>query len=235
MRKLTLRLLLPLLLLAFAAQARAQETEGPQFKMPCPQVLRLGLNKFMDVYGKKTDDYSTYGQKQAFSYYVDCKRPDNDAHANRLSGERRKQVDEAREALSKLGNAAWDMRYVEAGGGTMWGLASVGAYAEREEYMAEIIAALAKSERKQPALRRRANASVRKAQALLKRWSRTPKLEFVGKEELADQQKLYRDSLKEAREASTQLEALINVLPDAAAERTAKRMADELDAALSEE
>jgi hypothetical protein len=213
---------------------RAQDDAGPKFKMPCQQVLRLGLDKFVDVYGKKTNDYSTAGQKMAFSYYVDCKRAENDAHAKPLTEERRKQVDDVRAALTKLGDAAWNMTYVAAGGGTMYALASVGAYAVREDYMATIIAALAKPDRKQPALRRRANASVAKAQALLKRWSRTPKLEFVSKEELADQQKLYQDSIKEARDASTQLQTLINALPDAAAERTAKRMADELAAALSE-
>ncbi len=227
--------MLPLLLLAFAVQARAQDNEGPRFKMPCQQVLRLGQSKFMEVYGEKTNDYSTYGQKEAFGYYADCKRAANDAEAGRLTDEKRKKADEVREALQKLGNAAWTMRYVEAGGGTMWGLASVGAYAEREDYMATIIRALALPERKQPLLRRRANTSVRSARGLLARWSRMPKLEFASEEELANQRKLYQDSLQEARAASAQLQSLISALPDAAAERTARRMADELIAALSED
>jgi hypothetical protein len=234
MRKLARRFILPLLLLvACSPLARAQGDEATKFKMPCQQVLRLGQNKFMNVYGEKTNDYSTYGMKEGFGYYADCKRADNDAHARQLSGEKRKQADEAREALMKLGNAAWTMRYVAEGGGTMWGLASVGAYAEREDYMASIIKALALPDAKQPLLRRRANLGVRRAQALLTRWSRTPKLEFAAKEELANQRKLYQDSVKEARDASAQLQSLINTLPDAAAERTAKRMADELIAALS--
>jgi hypothetical protein len=227
--------MLPLLLLAFAAQARAQDNEGPRFKLPCQQVLRLGQSKFMEVYGEKTNDYSTYGQKEAFGYYADCKRAANDAEARRLTDEKRRQADEVREALGKLGNAAWSMRYVEAGGGTMWGLASVGAYAEREDYMATIIRALALPERKQPLLRRRANTSVRSARALLARWSRMPKLEFASQEELANQRKLYQESLQEARAASAQLQSLIGALPDAAAERTARRMADELIAALSDD
>lgn len=234
MRKLTLILVLPLLLLAFAPHARAQDDERPKFKMPCRQVLGMSLDKFMDVYGKRTNDYSTYGQKEAFGYYAGCRRADNDAHARRLTDERRRQADEAREALTKLGNAAWTMRYVREGGGTMYGLMSVGAFAEREDYMRAIIASLALPERKQPVLRRRASASVRRAQALLARSSRTPKLEFASGAELADQRKLYQDSVKEAREASAQLQSLIGTLPDAAAERVAKRMADELDAALSE-
>lgn len=201
--------------------------------MPCQQVFKLGLDKFTEVYGEKTNDYSTYGMKQAFGYYVECKRPENDASAKRLNEERRRQTDEVREALMKLGNAAWTMRYVAEGGGTMWGLASVGAYAERENYMATIIAAFAMPEKKQLVLRRRANASVRRAQALLARWSRTPKLEFTAPDDAANQRKVYQDSVKEAREASSQLQTLINALPDAAADRTAKRMADELVAALT--
>lgn len=234
MRKLILRLLFPVLLLAYSAtQVLAQDDNAPKFQMPCPQVLRLGLNKFINMYGEKTNDYSTYGMKQAFGYYVDCKRPVNDARAKRLTEERRKQVDEAREGLMALGNAAWSMRYVAEGGGTMWGLASVGAYAEREDYMTTIIAAFATTEKPQPVLRRRAKASIRRAQALLSRWARTPKLEFAGPDELENQRKIYQDSVKEAREASAKLQDLIAALPDAAAERTAKRMADELTAAFT--
>lgn len=232
MRKISLKLLLPLILLAFAPSALAQDEENPKFKMPCQQVLKLGQSKFMDVYGEKTNDYSTYGMKQAFGYYADCKRADNDTRAKRLTDERRAQVNEVREALMKLGNAGWNMRYIMEGGGTMWGLASVGAYAEREDYMATIIAA-AMPEKKSPLLRRRANASVRRARALLTQYARTPKLEFTSGDELVEQGKLYQESVKEAREASTELQSLILALPDAAAERTAKRMADELSAALT--
>lgn len=234
MRKLTLTLMLPLLLLISAQHARAQEDEAPKFKMPCAQVLRLGLNKFMNVYGKQTNDFSNYGMKEGFGYYADCKRADNDAHARRLTDEQRKQADEIRESLTKLGNAAWTMRYIAEGGGTMWSLASVGAYAEREDYMAVIIAALAQPDKKQPVQRRRAAASIKRAQALLARWSRTPKLEFAGKDELAEQRKLYQDSVKELREALAQLQSFVTALPDNAAERTAKRTADELIAALAD-
>jgi hypothetical protein len=229
MKRVLLRLLLAALMLVSASQALAQDDAGPKFKMPCTQVLLLGLDKFMEVYGEKTEDYSTYGQKEAFGYYAECKRADNDAHSRALTAERRRQADAVREALSKLGNAAWNMQYVAAGGGTMWGLASVGAYAVREDYMATIIRALATPEKRQPLLRRRADASVRRAQVLLARWSRMPKLEFTSKEEIASQRKVYQDSIKDARAAFAQLQTLVAALPDAAAERTAKRMTDELD------
>jgi hypothetical protein len=225
--------LLLLLLWACAPGALAQGDEKPPFKMPCQQVLKLGQNKFMNVYGETTGDYSTYGMKQGFGYYADCKRADNDARASRLAGDRRRQVDEVREALQKLGNAGWTMRYIMEGGGTMWSLASVGAYAEREDFMQEIIAAFAKPLTKDGRQRRRALLNVRRAQGLLARHARPPKLEFTTASEKAEQRKLYQETVKEAREAAAELQALINALPDAAAERTAKRMADELDAAFN--
>src|SRR5215213_8156419 len=137
MRKLSLRIVqhgLLLLLLTLAPAARAQDDERPEFKMPCEQALKLGLDKFMDAYGKQTEDYSTAGQKQGFEYWVNCKRPSNDAlAAQSLSEERRKQVEAAREEFNKFGTALWGLKYLEEGGGTMWGLISVGSYAEREK------------------------------------------------------------------------------------------------------
>jgi hypothetical protein len=95
MRKLSSRIALHgflLMLLALAPAARAQDEERPEFKMPCEEVLKLGLDKFMEVYGEKTQDYSTAGQKQGFEYWVNCKRPANDAlAAESLSEEKRKQ------------------------------------------------------------------------------------------------------------------------------------------------
>ncbi|MGI8836044.1 MAG: hypothetical protein ACR2H4_05335 [Pyrinomonadaceae bacterium] len=56
--------------------------------------MKLGLNKFVNLYGEQTQDYSTYGQKQAFTYYVDCLRPENDKRKLASTDVSRKQVDE---------------------------------------------------------------------------------------------------------------------------------------------
>jgi len=111
MRKSSLRIVLPLLLLIVsAAGAQAQDDLRPDFKMSCAQVLRLGQNRFMKVYGDKTQDYSTAGQKMGFEYYVKCKRPANDELATKLlhpgnglgSYEAlRSQVDDVRDELNK--------------------------------------------------------------------------------------------------------------------------------------
>lgn len=233
MRNLVMRIVLLLIFLAFAPFVLAQDADRPEFKMPCSQVLKLGLDKFTDVYGEQTQDYSTYGMKQAFAYYVDCKRPANDAKARRLGEAKRKQVDMVRDELSKIGNAAWEMTYITAGGGTMYGLMSVAAYGAREEFMATFITALA-NDRRQPAVRRRSNTSLAKAKRLIADWSRMPKIEVYGDESLADKQKNYRDSLKELKDAATRLQTMIRDLPDAAAQRAAAHLVSELDTELGE-
>ena len=236
MRKLILRITLPLLLLAFAPLAYAQDEERPEFKMPCQEVLKLGLNKFTDIYGEKTQDYSTVGQKQAFEYWVNCKRPANDAlAASRLSDEKRKQVHAAREELNKFGSALWGLRYLEEGGGTMWGLISVGAYAERENFMESLIKTLAMPERRSPRARRNVNASLAKIQ----RWladgdSRKPFTEGSEPEDVAPRNQGYQDTIKETQDALAKLRALLSTLPDAAASSLATQMASEAKNALED-
>ena len=240
MRKLIPPILLSLLVLASAARhvyAQEEKEQPPPFKMPCAQVVKLGLDKFTEVYGEKTQDYSTYGMKQALGYYVDCRRPANDAEAQRLPEGRRRQVYAVREHLAKLGNAAWDMAYIEAGGGTMYGLLSVSAYAAREDFMTTLIKALAQAEQQQrsrPVARRRANQSMARARRLLARWSRVPKMKDYSWDSPEEMRRQYLNSVGAAREAVAQLQLLVGELPDAAAERVAKRMADELDAGIEE-
>jgi hypothetical protein len=240
MRTRFLRITLPIILLALSApgvyaQANQQEDERPEFKMPCEQVLRLGLDKFTDVYGERTQDYSNFGMKAAFAYWVDCKRPANDAlAAKRLSEEKRKQVDAAREELNKLGNALWSLRYFEAGGGTMWSLASVGAYAERENYMETFIKTLAMPERRSPQARRRANASLVAIDRLLSSRARQPFTDGIEPSEVAEQKRLYQETMKETRDSVAQLREIIRALPDAAAAHFAAQMALETRNALED-
>ena len=243
MRKLILRITLPMLLLAFAPTAFAQDDERPEFKMPCPQVLRLGLDKFTDVYGKRTQDYSTVGQKQAFEYWVNCKRPANDALAHKLFSAayklgvyeaKRGQVDDAREAINKFGSDLWNLKYLEEGGGTMWGLISVGAYAERENFMETLIRALVMSDIKSPRARRSANASLSRIQTWLSSKKRKPFTEGSEPEEVTQRQQSYQEAMKETQDALAKLRDILKDMPDAAAERLATKMASEAKNALQD-
>jgi hypothetical protein len=234
MRKLFLRLALPVFLLAFVPMASAQEDERPEFKMPCRAALKLGFDKFIDVYGKRTQDYSTYGQKQAFGYWVDCKRPANDAlAANILSEEKRKQVDSVREEFNKLGTALWGLTYLEAGGGTMWGLISVGSYAARENFMETLIRTLALPERRSIRARRSVSASLARIQGRLASSDRKPFTEGSEPEDVAQREQSYRETMKETKDSISKLRDILGALPDAAAERLAKEMASEAKNALS--
>lgn len=234
MRKLILLLTLTAVLLQAVAQgARAQEDNLPEFKMPCRQVLRLTPERFADVYGKRTQDYSTAGQKQAFSYYVDCKRPANDALAARLlTEEKRRQADVVREELNKFGAALWNLTYGEAGGGTMWGLVAAGAYAERESFMEAVIGDLAKPARRRPWARQTAGAYLSKVQRMLSAPARKPFIEGMEPGDSAERLKIYQETLQEARESLAKLRVIVNGLPDAAALRVAEKMAREARNAL---
>lgn len=215
----------------------------PDFKMPCKQVLKLGLEKFTEAYGKRTEDYSSAGQKMAFEYYVNCKRPANDELAHRslsaiypigMYEARRIQVDDTREELNKFGAALWNLRYAEAGGGTMWGLIAANAYADREDFMETFIRALAASDKKAPRLRQRANASLARVQRWLTSRNRKPFTEGSETDEVSSRKDLYRQTMTEAKDALAKLRTILQDLPDLAAERLATRMASETKNALAD-
>lgn len=235
MRKLILRITLPLLLLAFAAPAYAQDDERPEFKMACQEALKLGFNKFIDVYGEKMQDYSTVGQKQAFEYWVNCKRPANDAlAAARLSDEKRQQVNAARDVFNKFGTALWGLRYLEEGGGTMWGLISVGSYAGRENFMETLIKTLALTGRKSARARRNVGASLAKIDRWLASRDRKPFTEGSEPEDVAQRKQSYQETIRETQDALAKLRDILRALPDAAAARLAAEMASEAKNALAD-
>jgi hypothetical protein len=243
MRKLILRIALPVLMLAFVPYAHAQDNERPEFKMSCQQVLKLGLEKFTEAYGEKTQDYSTAGQKAAFEYYVNCKRPANDELAAKLLSAKyrigayealRLQIDDAREELNKFGAALWNLRYAEEGGGTMWGLIAANAHAAREDFMETLIKTLAASDRKSPRARQRVNASLARIERWLSGRNRKPFIENSDPNEVTSNKQLYSETMTETRAALTQLRSLLHDLPDAAAERLATQMASEAKNALAD-
>jgi hypothetical protein len=160
------------LLLSVASFAAQDQTE---FKMPCDEVVKLGLDKFMDVYGEKTNDFSTYGMKQGFGYYVGCKRAANTDHAKNLPLERRQQVDVIRDTLTDIGSASWGNAYIESGGGTIFGVASASAFAVREDLMASVIAAMAMGN--DGRARRRAKLALGRARRARPRVSQAVELE----------------------------------------------------------
>lgn len=210
----------------------ANQGDEPQFKMPCAEVVKLGLDKFINVFSEKTQDYSNYGQKQAYSYYVDCKRPANDERARQLPETRRQQVNAVRDALNEIGDASWSNAYLIAGGGTMYSLASVSAYAVREDVLAALIMAITFNHDSRS--RRRANAAIRRARRALPSATRMPVLKHWDEASRPEHTAHYRTNVETIRKGFTQLEAIIRVLPDQAADLIAHRVEDELDAGLDD-
>ncbi len=227
--------LLLLLLLALAPAAQAQDEQGPEFEMPCAEAVSLGLDKFMDVYGKKTEDYSTAGQRQGFEYWVECKRPANDALAAQLLSEaRRSQVDAARGEFNKYGTALWELKYMEAGGGTMWSLISTGSYAEREKFMETFIRTLAAPARQSPSERRSVDTSLASIQRWLSAPDRKPFTEGSEPEQVEQKKKDYAVTIEATQAILARLRGLLKELPDDAAARLAAKMASETSDALSD-
>ena len=218
------------LLLLPTVVSRSQDQ--PEFKMPCAEVVKLGLDKFMDVYGEKTNDFSTYGMKQGFGYYIGCKRAANDDYTNNLPVDRRLQVNVIRDTLTDIGAASWGNAYIESGGGTIYGVASAGAFAVREDLMASVIAAMATGS--DGRARRRAKHALGRARRALPRVSQAVDLEHWDEASRAEQLKRYRDNVDAIRTGFTKLEEMIRLLPDRAADIVAHRLEDEISAGLAE-
>ncbi|HEX8889376.1 MAG TPA: hypothetical protein VF779_09370 [Pyrinomonadaceae bacterium] len=197
----------------------------------------------MRVYGDKTQDYSTAGQKMGFEYYVKCKRPANDELATKLlqpgnslgSYEAlRSQIDDVREELNKYGGSLWTLRYAEEGGGTMWGLISVGAYAGREDFMETFIRTLASPGRRSPLARKRVSANLERIRRWLTSPNRKPWTDTDDPNDVVTNKQLYRDTLRVTNETLAHLQDILKDLPDAAADRLAARMAEETKDALAD-
>ncbi len=84
-------------------------------------------------------------------------------------------MDAVRVALNEIGDASWSNAYILAGGGTMYGLASVSAYAVREDVVASLITAIASQQDRRA--RRRANAAIGRTRRSLPDVSKMPVLE----------------------------------------------------------
>lgn len=224
-----------LLLLTLTRGAYAQDDEKAGFSMPCDEVVKLGLEKFTKAYGDRTQDFSTAGQKQAFEYYVNCKRPADDALAGKLlTQEKLKEINSVRDVLNKYGEAVWTLRYAEEGGGTMWGLVAANAYADREDFMETLINSFAAPARRSLRARHRVSFSLARIQRWLSSPKRKPFTETSDPNDVVSNKKLYQDTMKEAQDALTQLRSILGTLPDTAAERLAARMAEETKNALAD-
>lgn len=200
----------------------AQITTAENFKMPCSRVVKLGLDKFMDEYSKKTNDYSTQGQNRGYEIYANCKRNDNNNRAKVLSTAKQQQLASIRKNLNTFENSCWGLVQLQSGGGTMWNQIATSAMAVREDFYGSFITTLGKPQRSSTA-RRKANALLSSTRMRLRKWQNIELSEYGGLTP-TEQKKLYRDSWNSAHASLVGLLNISKTLPDNAALQLAQRI-----------
>ena len=216
------------LLLALGHASRAEDA-ATTFSMPCAQVVKLGFEKFMDEYSKRTKDYSTAGQKQGYQRYAECKRADNNRRMKSLPPLRQAQLTSIRRNLGQLEAACWGMQYLASGGGTMWGQMAAASTALREDYVSSLIGTLNKKQSPQPAARRKAVQLLTRSRMKLATLQKAPQHEY-GPHDRAEQKKMHDRWWSEANIALRQLQSVVAVLPDTTALQLTQRMESAISA-----
>src|SRR5215467_10838561 len=114
--------LMVVLLFRISSGAAAQtkdpnETEDPKdTELTCAQILRMGLNKFVDYYDKKFGANA----RSEYAIYIKCRTEDNDTQIKRLSATKRRRVNALRQALAAWETDALQMGYYLEGKGSIF-------------------------------------------------------------------------------------------------------------------
>lgn len=202
---------------------RAQDT--PHLNLPCDQVVRMGLTKFQKRFSDVTHDDSTAGMVAACTQYYHCRRRINDTHVRALPARRQEQVRRIREALDALDAADSSYGRMKTGGGTMWAIIDADTQAEREDFLALLIADLGRPAPSSRAARWEAESRLRTARKRLASLGplKTPKniVPPMNPDELKD----YKRTYAQAVSAFARLQALTRALPDVSARRVAREAA----------
>lgn len=207
------------LLLSLVPLTQAQDK--PPFHLPCDQVLRMGLDKYVAHYTAANHDDSTAGNIQACDSYARCRRSANDAQSRALSPMRRDQVAQTRRTLDALADACDVYTYLSAGGGTMWSQMAAGEHAVREDFLATLIAALRWPASRSFAARRQADAALRAARQSFNSL-RVPRTEGAAMMDPSYLSEYRTHTYPAAQAAFARLQTLIMSLPDASARRGAR-------------
>lgn len=219
---------LPALETAHAASAVKDEAG---FNMSREQVLKLGIDKFEDVYTARTHDTSTLGMKRGYAYYVECRHADNDLRARHLRAAQRQQLKALHDALSDTTNAVYELVASRAGGGTMYGLSANGANAAHEDAIGKVIESLSHSARKHSALRRRANTLLAQTGTAISSLATPPKPDDLTTDTV-EAKRLREHTYADAQQGLARLRVSTAKLPDSAW-HLALHLRQEVKAALS--
>src|SRR5687768_2276041 len=172
--------------------------DQPELKMPCPEVVKLGLDKFMNVYGEKTNDFSTVGMKQGFGYYVGCKRWANNERASKPANQRHTRH-VGRHWFCELGQR------VHRGG--RWNdVRSCARQCLRGARRSDGVCDCGHGHAGRWTSRRRANLALRRARRALPGVTQAVELEHWDESSRAEQLKRYRENVNAIRNGFTKLE-----------------------------
>lgn len=203
---------------------RAQAQARSDFSLSCSQMIDLGLDGFIALYMKKAGAPSEADLDAAYYRYYQCKRPQNDARARRISTVTLRRIAALRTLLGNLEEANLDRGSLVSGGGTIFGHTAAREVAAREEKLGGVLDDMGRPAAN-PSARTQCNAVLSHARAALKKLARPPRpdplvLKLVGLTPSGFKQEYARDYAK-MRRAFGQLLLLLRTLPDGAANRAA--------------
>lgn len=221
-----------LLLSAAAAVARVQADPPepkPETVIPRAQALKMGGGAYIEAYTEKTKNQTTAGYVQASGVYKRWKDADNASRAARLPAAARARIKTIGAALDELNQIGFWHAYRSSGGGTMYSMMAAFEQVERADFVGELTGVMARLPTKRdPAARRRADATLADARKKLAARAKAPSSEFLPLD--ADARKEYDKEHAEAAEALERIKALLPALPDTAARKVAERAREELTA-----
>jgi hypothetical protein len=123
-----------------ASGVSAHGQDKTETKIPCSEVLKVSLDKFVDEYAVKKGH--TY--QETYSIYEKCKQRDNDRRLRHLPTRARNQIVRLRKTLGKWKNAIYEMCWSDQGGGTLYAHMQQEDDARREVLLSEVIGRLEK-------------------------------------------------------------------------------------------
>src|SRR5258708_24520999 len=185
--------------------------------LSCQQILKMGLDRFVEVYEKKHPSGATYVTRKAFGIYTDCKEKENDARIGSIPQQTRDLVTGLKQSLADLEVSALNMERALSGGGTIYADLAAGQAAGRADHCGKLIGMLSKPAQPDAAARAKAAKAMRRAETI------APKLEaHKNGFDTKFQWSQYNRGLEKWKTALAQMGRLLARMPDEAAGATAE-------------
>jgi len=182
------------------------------------QAVKLGLQKYTDLYWKKTKDDSTPGICDGFDRFRRLRRYVNDRAVVKRTKAQQQAIEEARALCAEIGAAYVSVDEAACGGGTIHQVDYASEMAEVEIYVGKLILAMEKPKTSAPG---RA-AATKTLASLIAGLGKLPG-PYTDMPEYAQQWKeLHHEAITKLRTALPKLRHLIATVPDNGASALAR-------------